>query len=121
MTRAPEATGAVLASLALLALVLVPPARAQDGEQPLIRAQIETDSPVMVGETVTLRVDVLTPSWFPRAPRFPAALHVENAVAVFDESFRVNLSEPIGGNTWAGIRRHYLIYPQLAGDYTVTV
>ncbi len=61
----------------------------------------------MVGETVTLSVDVLTPSWFPRAPRFPAALHVENAVAVFDESFRVNLSEPIGGSTLPEIRRSW--------------
>jgi hypothetical protein len=68
---------------------------------------------------VTLSVDVLTPSWFPRAPGFPAALDVENAVAVFDDSFRVNLSEPVGGETWSGIRRHYLIYPQLAGTYTV--
>jgi hypothetical protein len=73
----------------------------------------------MVGETVTVSVDVLTPSWFPRAPRFPAALQVENAVAVFDESFRVNLSERVEGEAWSGIRRHYLIYPQLAGAYTV--
>jgi hypothetical protein len=73
----------------------------------------------MVGETVTLSVDVLTPTWFPRAPRFPAALHVDNAVAVFDESFRTNLSERIEGESWSGIRRRYLIYPQLAGAYAV--
>ena len=84
-----------------------------------MRARIETETPVMVGETVTLSVEVLTPTWFPRAPGFPAALDVENAVAVFDESFRVNLSERIGADTWSGIQRHYLIYPQLAGTYTV--
>jgi len=88
-------------------------------EQPIIRARIETPTPVMVGETVVLSVDVLTPSWFPRAPRFPAALDVENAVAVFDESFRVNLSERIGNDGWAGIQRRYLIHPQLGGAYAV--
>ncbi len=88
-------------------------------EQPIIRARIETRTPVMVGETVTLSVDVLALTWFPRAPRFPAALDVENAVAVFDETFRVNLSERIGNDSWAGIQRRYLIHPQLAGVYTV--
>ena len=111
---------ALHAALLPLALLLASLAIAQDGDdQPIIRARIETETPVTVGQTVTLSVDVLTPSWFPRAPQFPAALHVENAVAVFDESFRVNLSERFGGDTWSGIRRHYLIYPQLAGDYTV--
>ena len=92
---------------------------AQDGPQPIVRARIQTESPVMVGETVTLAVDVLAPTWFPRAPQFPAALHVDNAVAVFDDSFRTNLSEQIDGESWSGIRRHYLIYPQLAGTYAV--
>ena len=103
-----------------VALLLAGPATAQEsGDQPVVRARIETDSPAMVGETVTLTVDVLTPTWFPRAPQFPAALQVENAVAVFDESFRVNLSERVGSDTWSGIQRRYLIYPQLAGVYSV--
>jgi hypothetical protein len=108
-------------ALLALALVLPSPSLAQEdsGPQPIVRARIETESPVMVGETVTLSVDVLTPTWFPRAPQFPAALHVDNAVAVFDESFRTNLFEQIDGESWSGIRRHYLIYPQLAGAYTV--
>ena len=110
---------ASLALLALVALLLASTTIAQEGNRPIVRARIATETPVMVGETVVLSVDVLTPSWFPQAPRFPAALPVENAVAVFDESFRVNLSERIDGDTWSGIQRHYLIYPQLAGDYTV--
>jgi hypothetical protein len=108
------------AVLYLALLGLVSPALAQDeGPRPIVRAQIETESPVMVGETVILSVDVLTPTWFPRAPQLPAALPVENAVAVFDESFRTNLSEGIEGESWSGIRRRYLIHPQLAGAYTV--
>ena len=109
-----------LAATVLSLVLLAPAAPAREaGETPIVRARLETGTPVMVGETVTVSVDVLTPSWFPRAPRFPAALQVENAVAVFDETFRTNLSERIGGESWSGIRRHYLIYPQLAGAYTV--
>jgi hypothetical protein len=112
--------GRRLSALALVSSLFASPAIAQDeGPRPIVRARIETQSPVMVGETVTLSVDVLTPTWFPRAPQFPAALQVENAVAVFDESYRTNLSERIDGESWSGLRRHYLIYPQLAGAYTV--
>jgi hypothetical protein len=107
-------------TLLILAFLWPLAGNAQDGgPQPIVRARIETASPVMVGETVTLSVDVLTPTWFPRAPQFPAALEVENAVAVFDDSFRTNLTEQIDGESWSGIRRHYLIYPQLAGTYAV--
>jgi len=113
-------SGGPLSASVLSLSLLSPAASAQEaGEKPIVRARLETETPVMVGETVTVSVDVLTPSWFPRAPRFPAALQVENAVAVFDESFRVNLSERVEGEAWSGIRRHYLIYPQLAGTYTV--
>jgi len=109
-----------LAAGALSAILLSSAAAAQDaGDTPIVRGRVETETPVMVGEAVTVSVDVLTPTWFPRAPRFPAALQVENAVAVFDETFRTNLSEAIGGERWSGIRRRYLIYPQLAGAYTV--
>ncbi len=117
--RARERGLLLLALLTAGLLALSSPGYAQEGERPIIRARIDTPSPVMVGETVTLSVDVLTPTWFPRAPAFPAALDVENAVAVFDDTFRVNLSERLGSNTWSGIRRHYLIHPQLAGTYTV--
>ena len=110
----------LVATLLPLALLFAATGQAQEeGLQPIVRARVETETPVMVGETVTLSVEVLTPSWFPRAPQFPAALQVENAVAVFDESFRTNLSERIDGDSWSGIRRHYLVYPQLAGAYTV--
>lgn len=109
-----------LAASVLSLVLLCPAASAQEaGEAPIVRTRLETSTPVMVGETVTVSVDVLTPSWFPRAPQFPAALQVDNAVAVFDETFRTNLGERIEGESWSGIRRHYLIYPQLAGTYTV--
>jgi hypothetical protein len=109
-----------IAAWALFAVLFSPASPAPAGDDtPILRARLETASPVMVGETVTLSVDVLTPSWFPRAPQFPAALQVENAVAVLDERFRTNLTETIGGQTWSGIRRHYLIHPQLPGTCTV--
>ena len=76
------------ATAVLTLLVFSSAGHAQEGGQPIVRARIETATPVMVGETVTLSVDVLTPTWFPRAPGFPAALDVENAVAVFDDRGR---------------------------------
>ena len=64
-------------------------------------------------------VEVLVPSYFMGAPRFPD-LDVENALVVFNDRGS-NFSEREGPTTWAGQSRSYTVYPQLPGSYDVGV
>ncbi|WP_274628158.1 BatD family protein [Arvimicrobium flavum] len=103
----------VLLFAALLALMPVA-ARAAD---PLARAQVETQGQIVVGQQVTLRVDVLVPNFFMSSPGFPE-LDLPNAVVTLQDGAQ-NLVETIDGAAYAGIRRTYLITPQAAGEYTL--
>ncbi len=103
-------------SCALLALVgLSASAFAQS--QPVVRTGVQPRS-VVVGQPVTLDVDVFVPTYFVGAPRFPA-LEVKDAVVVFLDTGGENLTEKIGDADYAGQRRSYLIYPQRPGDFEV--
>jgi hypothetical protein len=85
--------------------------------QPLMRTSLQPRS-VVVGQAVTLEVDVFVPTYFTGAPRFPQ-LEVKDAVVVFLDTGGQNLTESIGGVDYAGQRRSYLIYPQRPGDFEV--
>jgi hypothetical protein len=73
---------------------------------------------VTVGQPVTLTVDVFVPTWFTSAPKFPP-IGVKDAIVMFLEQGGENMNEIVGGQSYAGQRRLYLIYPQRAGDYEV--
>ena len=91
-----------------------------------IRAQILSnsnpfdvdDQAPVVGERVTLAVDVMTSSWFTRAPRFPH-LNIRDAVNLKTSAFATNFSERIAGETYAVQRREYTIFPQRAGQFVI--
>lgn len=78
---------------------------------------LEVLEPV-VGERVTVAVDVLTPTWFVKAPRFPH-LKIRDAINVKSESFATNFSESIERVTYAGQRREYTIFPQREGQFVI--
>jgi hypothetical protein len=58
------------------------------------------------------------PTWFTSAPKFPP-IDVKDAVVMFLEQGGENMSEAVAGQSYAGQRRQYLIYPQRQGDYEV--
>ncbi|MGH1372395.1 MAG: hypothetical protein ACRBBW_10190 [Cellvibrionaceae bacterium] len=72
----------------------------------------------VVGERVTLAVDVLTSRWFSKAPRF-SHLAVRDAINLKAETFATNYSERIGSENYAVQRREYTIFPQRAGQYVI--
>ena len=59
--------------------------------------RLEPKGVVVVGQPVTLSVDVLVPTWFTRAPVYPA-LEIPGAIAVLSDARPVNLSERIAGD-----------------------
>ena len=84
---------------------------------PLVRIRIEGSGETWVGQAVPLNVEVIVPSWFTGAPKFPE-LDVPNAVTLSPEA-AVNFVVQSAGKTFSGQGRRYLIFPQAKGRYTV--
>jgi len=88
-----------------------------ESQLPLVRARIEGSGEVWVGQAVPLNVEVIVPTWFTGAPRFPE-LEVPNAVTLSPEA-AVNFVVQSAGKTFSAQGRRYLIFPQVKGKYTV--
>lgn len=95
-------------------LLFAVPAWAAD---PLVRAQVQPQGRIVVGQQVTISVDVLVPNFFLSPPKFPQ-LDIPNALVLLQDGAQ-NLVETIDGNTYAGIRRTYAITPQAPGEFTL--
>jgi len=109
-----------LAALPLVAVIAGAGwAVAQEEPGPLARASLEPDVPVTVGEPVVLTVEVLVPSWFTGAPRYPE-VDLPDAMVIFEEQGGFNFNERIGGTSFAGQRRQYRIYPMRPGGFDLT-
>ena len=84
---------------------------------PRVRASIALAEPVVVGQPVTVSIEVLVPTFFRGAPQF-ATLDVDGAITFFNARGS-NFTEREGGDTWAGQRRSYTIYPNQAQLYEI--
>jgi hypothetical protein len=93
------------------------PEEVSESQLPLVRARIEKSGEVWVGQAVPLNVEVIVPSWFTGAPKFPE-LEVPNAVTLSPEG-AVNFVVQSVGKTFSAQSQRYLIYPQVKGKYTV--
>ena len=69
---------------------------------PIIRTEISPHL-AMVGQTVTLKVDVLVPSWFTAPIDYPAAINVAGVTAQLSNSAAINLNERIDNQSYAGM------------------
>ena len=83
---------------------------------PVIHARIEPAKGIIVGRPVHLVVEVLVPNFFTDSPDFPV-FELENAIVVLPEETPQNFNEQLNGQTYAGIRRTYFLYPQQPGDF----
>ena len=72
----------------------------------------------VVGERVTLAVDILTSRWFTKAPRF-SHLIIRDAINLKAETFATNFSERVGADSYAVQRREYTIFPQRSGQFVI--
>jgi len=89
----------------------------RESQLPLARLRIEGSGEVWVGQAVPLNVEVIVPTWFTGAPKFPE-LEVPNAVTLSPEA-AINFVVQSGGKTFSAQGQRYLIYPQVKGKYTV--
>ncbi len=111
----------------LLSIFAVHPVHGQtakellDSGQLIVRTRIEPEGPVLVGQKTILWVEILTSTWFTSAPQLPQTLEIPNAVVKMPDTFGSNRTERIGGATYAGQARRYLIYPQGPGQFDTPV
>ena len=71
---------------------------------------------VVVGQSATLRVEVLVPNFMTKPPELPD-FQVRNAVTRQLRS--LNINDQHDGNSYAGVRFEFAIYPQEPGSYAV--
>lgn len=108
---------AVFHRLAASALLLLVPAAAHAAD-PFARATVGTQGAIYPGEQITIQVDVFVPNFFMSPPQYPL-FDLPNAVVTLPDSGAQNLNETVAGESFAGIRRSYLVTPQAAGDYVL--
>ena len=87
-------------------------AAAQDEPAPIARASVAPGGAVVVGQPVTVGIEVLVPTFFRGAPAYDD-IELEGAISFFNER-GTNFTERIEGQTWAGQRRSYTIYANLS-------
>ncbi len=86
-------------------------------QTPRARVSLEPGAVVTVGQPLTIRVQVLVPSFFTGAPAFPE-LDIDDAITIFVDR-GTNFTEREGTVTWAGQDRSYTVYPQRAGVFEI--
>ena len=98
------------AALALLCFLV--PAAAQEENAPRLTADFE-ETETIPGQALSLRLTVLVPTYMPRPPVWPTFETPNLLVRVASTG---PTSQRIGGATWAGVSRRYLITPMVPGE-----
>lgn len=91
-------------------------AASSPAQAPIIRTEL-SPRVAMVGQTVTLRVDVLVPTWFTAPIDFPPAINVAGVTGQLSNSAAVNLNEQINNQGYAGMSKLYTVVAQQAGEF----
>jgi hypothetical protein len=84
---------------------------------PFVRAHLEPEKPVNVGETVDLVIEIFVPTWFPSAPVFPELDVPGTMTRLSDDA--LNLNERVQNESWPGIQRRYRMVVQAPGRIQV--
>ncbi|MDJ0940493.1 MAG: BatD family protein [Woeseiaceae bacterium] len=108
--------------LSLLLMLFV--AGSAFAQEPRVLVETLPDA-VGVGEPLRLRVTVLGPTFFPRAPEWPS-FEIANAIVRLPPDSSRSTSQRIDGEMWTGVVRNYEVYPLVAAGFrldglTVTV
>lgn len=89
-----------------------------DAPQLRVEARLEPASASVVGETVLLKVDVLTDTWFTSAPQLPV-VEVDNAIVSPPSGEARHLNLARDGKAFFGLEFTYQITPTAAGDFAL--
>lgn len=101
-------------ALILLAL-LAAPLQAQDAPVPVVETVLDK-AEVVPGQSATLRLNILVPSWMQKPPDLPA-FEAANLRVRRPANGSTAISRSIGGATWSGVSRRYLLTPMVPGRF----
>jgi len=102
----------------LLALCLLTAVSRADGPLLQARVQLQPGDSALVGQTVTLQLDVLTDTWFANAPRLPV-LTLAGALVQPPGDQAQHLTLQQNGKALFGMRYRYLITPRQVGTLAI--
>lgn len=110
----------LLGSIAIPASAQEPPeSKEPEAPQPvMIRSSLDPETSVYMGQKVRVYVDVMTNTWFTKAPEFPE-LRIPHAICLELSKFGTNFTTRIDGQTYAVQRKEYVVYPQRPERYAV--
>ena len=90
----------------------------QGAGPPVVRVTIDAKSPVLVGQQVTVRVQVLVPNFFMSGLEF-SAINIRGTIVARPGADAEHFSETIRGERYAGIAQSFVVTPQQAGEFTL--
>jgi hypothetical protein len=94
------------------------PTAARGTDQAKVRAALDTDLPVWVGQQVAFHVDLLSPTFFSGTPAFDVP-NVPGAVLMKVDERPTLSTEQIDGVTYSIQRHAFVLFPQRAGTLVV--
>jgi hypothetical protein len=106
------------AGSAMLLLLTLLVATAADASDPIVRVVLPATTPYLAGQPINLEVQVLVPNFFMSPLQFPT-LDIPGAVVTLSDDRAMNFNETIGGESYSGIRKSYLIVPEQGGTFTL--
>jgi hypothetical protein len=104
--------------LASAALVLCVAGTARGAGQPIVRVTLDPMGPVLVGQQVKVKLQVLVPNFFMSGVEIPT-IDIPGAIVARPDEGAEHLTETIGGQSYAGIQQSFVITPQRAGNFTL--
>lgn len=107
----------MIRATAAFALLAISAASAQAGD-PIVRVAASGDGPVLVGQEIEVRVQVLAPNYFMSSVEFPS-LDAADAIVTLPEQRASNSMERIGEETYASVAKAYRVTPLAAGTVTL--
>lgn len=107
----------LLAAIFLLMLVLTKTSPLLAAE-PFARASLEESTRIVPGQQVHVVVDIFVPDFFTAPPEFPL-FDIPDALVTLPDERAQNLVRTIDGVQYSGIRRRYVIVPEVPGRFVL--
>ncbi len=103
-----------LAAVIAMAFALATPLEAQE---PVLQVTFE-ETEAIPGQSLSLRLTVLAPTYMPDPPVWPS-LEAPNLLVRLPERSTGPTSKEVNGETWSGVTRHYRISPMVPGAFVI--
>ncbi|MBB5210851.1 BatD family protein [Microbulbifer hydrolyticus] len=96
-----------------------PPAQsaAEPSAKPIVRTELSQTN-IVPGQSVTLRITILVPTWLTKPVDLPA-FDRPNLSVKLPERSTVSTSATINGSTWSGVVRDYQLVPLTPGTFVL--